>query len=1184
MTTLQNPSGFAIVIMCTLFLICAGCGGGDNDGNDADTETPLEDNAIVDFVDVHGMYTIDVSSHGSATVDPDAIAVFHPSDVAQANRPVDYEFPDGLLSFTIKNLNPDGGDTVTVVLTFPTAYDSDARCYKVTNEGFEQFGSAIISGNQVTLTLTDNGIGDSDSVLGQITDPLGLAIPVTTLHNLVNSQPMITPEMRINTTTDWVQGHPDMIALNNGGYLVAWQSYDRDDDSFEIYAQRFDAAGTALGAETRVNTTIEGMQIHPKVAKLRDGGYAITWLNPANNSAGNPGNLYVQRYNFGGIPEGSETLVGWGGGSHNSQGHAIAGLAGGGFVIAYHLQDDGGAGDYSTRSLGIAMQVFDSDGERIVSETIVNTNIYEDQLNPSVAALDDGGYVVVWQSLSSIFPEHSQGDESYGIFFQRYDSNGVPVGSETHVNTTTEGRQEDPFVAALDTGGFVVVWDYDWDPNDYDGPEIYAQRYNSSGEAVGSETRVGDALSLGSLPVVSSFSDGGYIVAWQVFSRTGGEYDIRARCFYASGSPMGDTFLVNVRTDDYQFFPSVAVLSDDSYIVAWQSEFGDNRFGDIYARRFRTEGGEEIVATGHEDTTTTIDILPYAFDQDTDDVLSAYDCQRASGSGSVSIVGDRIVFDPGTFYNYLGHGENATVRLACTVTDDSGETNAVSEPAYVDILITGLNDLPVVAAPVSASATEDDPQFNVNLLDNASDPDGDSLSVITLTLERGDNSGVTVGTGGLNINPADYSYLDDGESSVIEYSYTVFDGMQGVDQTATITITGTDGEPGPGTGDIQVNTYTTGDQRGPSVAALSGGGYVVAWRSEGQDGDDDGIYFQRYNTDGSELGDETLVNTTWEGRQWQSDVCGLTGGGYVIAWRDGGDTSDDNIYLQRFDESGEKVGSETRVNTTTTNYQSLPQVAGLNDGDYVVIWSSSWDGSYNGVYAQRYDADGNTVGGETRVNTTTENYQTPNAITPLNDGGYLIVWSSREQDGDGNGVYYQRYDSSGITVGNETLVNTTTVDSQWGASAAALSDGGFVITWSSYEQDGSDYGIYHQRYDVDGNPVGSETLINTITSNQQDFSDVTGLSGGGYVVTWLSMFQDGSAFGVYSQRYDADGNPLGTETQVNTTTEGDQNGCSIIAINGGGYIVTWESDGQDGDGYGVYLKQFDANGDVVTEP
>ena len=1093
-------------------------------------------------------------------------------------------FRDGLLSFTIKDLNPDGGDTVTVVLTFPTAYASQAIYYKVTNAGFEQFGDAVISGNQVTLTLTDNGIGDSDSIPGQITDPGGVAIPVTTVHTVDNSQPMITAEKLINTTTDWAQCRPDMIALNNGGYLVAWQSYDRDNDSFEIYAQRFDAAGTALGAETQVNTTIEGMQINPKVARLRDGGYAITWLNPANNSAGNPGNLYVQRYNFGGVPEGSETLVGWGGGSQFSGGHAIAGLTGGGFVITYQIQDDGGAGDYRTRSLGIAMQVFDSDGERVVNETIVNTNIYEDQLHPSVAALSDGGYVVVWQSLSSIFPEHSQGDESYGIFSQRYDSNGVPVGGETHVNTTTEGHQEDPFVAALDTGGFVVVWEYDWDPNDYDGPEICAQRYNSSGEAVGSETRVGDALSLGSLPVVSSFSDGGYIVAWQVFSRTGGEYDIRARCFYASGSPRGDDFLVNVRTEDYQFCPSVAVLSDDSYIVAWQSEFKDNRFGDIYARRFRTEGGEEIVATGHEDTTTTIDILPYAFDLDTDDVLSVYDCQRASGSGSVSIVGDRIVFDPGTFYNYLGHGETATVTLLATVSDDSGESNAVSEPAVVDIIITGTNDLPVVTAPVTASATEGDPQFNVNLLENASDPDGDSLSVIDLTLESGDAAGVTVGTTALNINPADYSYLEEGESNVIEYSYTVFDGMQGVDQTATITITGTGGEPGPGTGDIRVNTYITGDQRSPSVATLSGGGYVVAWRSEGQDGDDDGIYFQRYNADGSTLGGETLANTTWEGRQWQATVCGLTDGGFVITWRDGGDTAADNIYLQRFDSSGEMVGSETRVNTTTTNYQSLPKIAGLGGGGFVVIWSSSWDGSYTGVYAQRYDADGDTVGGETRVNSTTENYQTPNAITPMDDGGYLIAWSSREQDGDGNGVYYQRYDSSGSTVGGETLVNTTTADSQWGASAAALSDGGYVITWSSYEQDGSDYGIYSQRYDADGDTLGSETLINTTTNQQQDFSEVAGLSGGGYVATWLSAFQDGSEYGVYSQRFDTDGTLLGTETRVNTTTEGDQNGCSIAAINSGGYVIAWESDGQDGDGYGVYLKQFDSNGEVVTAP
>ena len=1181
MNSFKHSHRLVIVITLMLFLTFTACSSNNDDNHD---ELPPEDNTVAEFVHFGGSYTIDVSSHAGATVNEDSIDVVYPSDVAQANRPADYEFPDGLISFTIENLNPAGGDTVTVVITFPTIFDADAKYYKVTNAGFEAFGDAVINGNQVTLTLTDNGVGDSDAIPGQITDPGGVAVPVATTHNLVNSQPMITAEKLINTTTALCQYEPDMIALNNGGYLVAWNSYLQDNDGWGIYTQRFDAAGTKLGVETQVNTTTAGVQIDPKIAKLHDGGYAVLWLNPENNHSGNPGSLYVQRYNFGGVPEGSETLVGWGGGSTQGQGHAIVGLTGGGFVIAYQIQDDGGAGDYRTRSLGIAMQVFDADGERVVSETVVNTNTYEDQRWPSVAALSDGGYVVVWASYSSIFPEFSQGDESYGIFSQRFDANGVPVGEETHVNTTTVNVQKRPFAAALDTGGFIVVWEHDTNVCDYDNPVIYAQRYNSAGEAVGSETQINTSSSLGSFAHVSGFSDGGYIVTWNAFLRPTDGWEIYARRFNAAGAPISNPFIVNIRTEADQRFPSAAVLSDDSYVVAWQSSFRNDRFEDIFARRFSTDVGEQIIAAGHEDATTTIDILSYAFDQDTDDVLSVYDCQRASGSGSVSIVGDRIVFDPGSYYNYLGHGETATVSLLVTVTDDSGESNAVSEPAVVDIIITGTNDLPVVTAAVTASATEDDPQFNVNLLENASDPDGDSLSVIALTLESGDASGVTVGTNALNINPADYESLNEGESNVIEYSYTVFDGMQGVSQTATITITGTGDGPEPDPADIQVNTYTTSDQREPSVAALSGGGYVVTWRSDGQDGDSDGIYFQRYNADGSELGAETPANTTWAGRQWQSDVSGLTDGGFVITWRDGEEEAD-NIYLQRFGASGEKVGSETRVNTTTIYWQSLDHVAGLTGGGYVVMWSSyvSYANSYD-VHAQRYDADGNPVGGEVAVNTTTENSQTPNAIMALSDGGYLIAWSSREQDGDGNGVYYRRYDSSGDAVGGETLANTTTENSQSGASAAALNNGGCVITWTSYEQDGDDAGIYHQRYDANLNPVGSETLVNTTTSNQQDFARAAGLSGGGYVVTWLSAFQDGSEEGVYSQRFDTDGTPLGTEIRVNTTTAGDQNGASIAAINGGGYVIVWESDGQDGDGYGVFLKQFDSEGNQVTVP
>ena len=66
-------------------------------------------------------------------------------------------------------------------------------------------------------------------------------------------------------------------------------------------------------------------------------------------------------------------------------------------------------------------------------------------------------------------------------------------------------------------------------------------------------------------------------------------------------------------------------------------------------------------------------------------------------------------------------------------------------------------------------------------------------------------------------------------------------------------------------------------------------------------------------------------------------------------------------------------------------------------------------------------------------------------------------------------------------VGTEFRVNTARSD-QHCSSVAALADGGFVVTWTSLRQDGSDYGIYGQRYMADGIAVGSEFIVNTFTT------------------------------------------------------------------------------------------------------
>ena len=227
------------------------------------------------------------------------------------------------------------------------------------------------------------------------------------------------------------------------------------------------------------------------------------------------------------------------------------------------------------------------------------------------------------------------------------------------------------------------------------------------------------------------------------------------------------------------------------------------------------------------------------------------------------------------------------------------------------------------------------------------------------------------------------------------------------------------------------------------------------------------------------------------------------------------------IYAQRFDASGNPVGSEFRVNTTTVDHQNQPQIAELTDGSFVVTWHSwSQDGSGLGIIGQRFAADGSTIGAEFQINTYASDHQMTPQISALDDGGFVVVWHSASQDGDGSqGIYGQRFDASGGAVGGEFRVNTTFADTQDYAEVTGLPDGGFVVSWSSNLQDGSGYGIFAQRYDQDGNTVGGEFQVNSYTSADQFQGAIAGLEDGGVVFTWVSDQQDGSGYGIYGALY-----------------------------------------------------------------
>jgi Ca2+-binding RTX toxin-like protein len=386
-------------------------------------------------------------------------------------------------------------------------------------------------------------------------------------------------------------------------------------------------------------------------------------------------------------------------------------------------------------------------------------------------------------------------------------------------------------------------------------------------------------------------------------------------------------------------------------------------------------------------------------------------------------------------------------------------------------------------------------------------------------------------------------------------------------------------------GESRVSTLTPMTVDSISITGLADGGWLVSMQSS----DSGDILIQRYSAAGEKLGDEITVaplNSLYA--QQNSDVAGLADGGWVVTWFYTGGSGD--IYARRFSAAGDPMGDEWRVNTHTVESQDSPAVTALNDGGWLVVWMSrDVAGNNFTIESQRYNAAGTAVGGETQVNTTTGDNQIVHGssdVTALKDGGWLVTWHATHPGDNLFDIYAQRYDATGNRVGSETQVNTNTLNDQYFPAVTALNDGGWLVSWSSFSVAANGSDIYFQRYNANGQAVGGEThVINSpdYATQSQSFSDVTALADGGWVVTWeAGGAQDGSDMAIYAQRYNAAGQTVGGETLVNTTTDGYQVVAKVTSLEDGGWAVTWVSQGQSSHvNDGVHVQRFSADGTAV---
>lgn len=504
---------------------------------------------------------------------------------------------------------------------------------------------------------------------------------------------------------------------------------------------------------------------------------------------------------------------------------------------------------------------------------------------------------------------------------------------------------------------------------------------------------------------------------------------------------------------------------------------------------------------------------------------------------------------------------NADVSKAISVTvsytDGKGSSESLTSAATKPVL--NVNDVPMGKVTIDGTLTEDQKlTANVNALQDA-----DGLGAISYQWLR-DGAAIR---GAIAPNYL-LTSADVGKAISVAVNYT--DG-HGTPETLTSAVTG------PVTGysgivatpqmlgnEFRVNS-SSGDQNWPSITALKDGGFILAWQSYTTDANGYGIYKvdgQRFDEEGAAIDMEFQINTPVGYNYGQPpSITALNGGGFVVAWQMSDDNSSNmNVYGQRYAQDGSVVGEKFRVSTAAT-YNPQPNITALEEGGFVVVWNAA------GVYGQRYAQDGSPAGTQFHLNSTTVNSQ-PSA-SAFSDGGFVVTWASL--DGSFLGVYGQRFDATGTTVGTEFQVNTTTTNEQNQSDVTALKGGGFVVTWRSFAQDGSGWGVYGQRYTADGKESGSEFHINTYTTDNQDHPSVIALNDGGFVVMWESLGQDGNGWGIFGQRYTANGIAVGLEFRVNTAALGNQDYLAAATLNDGSFVATWQADGQDA---GVYAQRF----------
>ncbi len=293
------------------------------------------------------------------------------------------------------------------------------------------------------------------------------------------------------------------VAAAPDRFYAAWWGVILEPAGQFILLRGFDTSGQPLGDPVEAADVAGTIVTGAALAADPQGRPVLAWRDDT-------GGVYLRLYEHDLSPRGEPIVIAPPAPLEPQRGDtpALAVAADGGMLVAWAAA---AAGDPApSPPVRVLARRAAADGTPVGAAFQVNDLAIAGFLvEPAVAALEGGGFAVLWSSHLGVGVEQ-------GIYGRRLAANGAPTGAGFAVSTLDLEYAADPDLAALDGGGLLAVWS-GARPGE-NGTEAFARLFGAGGHPAGPEQMLPEApdpVFLQSRPVVAAVAAGRAFVAWR---------------------------------------------------------------------------------------------------------------------------------------------------------------------------------------------------------------------------------------------------------------------------------------------------------------------------------------------------------------------------------------------------------------------------------------------------------------------------------------------------------------------------------------------------------------------------------------------------------------------------------------------------------------------------------------------